>query len=69
MNQESKLTDNIIPQKELLDLLGYKSPESLRNLLNRDKSAPRPFKPSGRRVFFIRAEVENWLESKKALRG
>ncbi|WP_392552718.1 hypothetical protein RHO14_02320 [Orbus wheelerorum] len=69
MNQQSNLSDSIIPQKELMDLLGYKSPESLRNLLNRDKSAPRPFKPSGRRVFFIKNEVENWLESRKAVRG
>lgn len=69
MNSNLQSSTGLIPQKELLDLLGYKSAESLRNLLNRDETAPRPLKPSGRRVFFIKEEVENWLESKKATRG
>ncbi|WP_392558742.1 helix-turn-helix transcriptional regulator [Orbus mooreae] len=69
MNTNINSNLDIIPQQELLNLLGYKSPESLRTLLKRDETAPKPFKPSGRKVFFVRSEVESWLESKKASRG
>lgn len=69
MSTETTSNLSIMPKKEFLTLLGYKSNESLRNLLKRDETAPQPFKPAGRKVFFVREEVENWLESKKATRG
>lgn len=69
MNTEVIKNDNLIPLKDFLNQLGYKSPSSYYQMLDKDPTAPKPIKLFGRKVFLSSHEVNQWIESKKALRG
>ncbi|MFQ1007023.1 helix-turn-helix transcriptional regulator [Gilliamella apicola] len=60
--------DSLIPLKDFIALIGYKSTSSYYQMLKNDKTAPKPIKLFGRKVFLSSQEVNSWIESKKAAR-
>lgn len=69
MKIDKNQNDTLIPLKEFMEKIGYKSTSSYYQMLKNDITAPQPIKLLGRKVFLSSYEVENWIESKKATRG
>ncbi|MBJ2278329.1 hypothetical protein PP918_gp23 [Pseudomonas phage UFJF_PfDIW6] len=69
MNQQHTA---LVGNKEVLKMLGMQSVSGLNKLRVRDKTFPAPIKSSdarGARCRFDPAEVEQWIEDKKAARN
>lgn len=60
---------SFIPLKDFIALIGYKSTSSYYQMLKNDKTASKPIKLLGRKVFLSSQEVNSWIELKKATRG